>query len=566
MTRARLDRGGRAGTATCSASSRLGAASRCGPTRATPARSPPTSSAPASPLPPGAPGERERRGARAVRVRAPRRGRERGIFHVCFVPPDVDGTAARIAASGGRRTSRVWQHLPGRALPHLLLRGPVRQHDRALLAQPRADLCEPLTRSERLLRRALLSIPGGVNTAKRRARPRLCFRRGGRPHRGPRRPPVHRLPRRVRRDPARPLATRRVARVADAIEDTVLFGVGVTEAEVAARRADRRARPVGRADGALQQRLRGDLPRDPAGPRRDRAPDDHQVPGLLPRLPRLRAPQRPRRAGAAPRGMLEAAIDATLVCRVQRPRGVARRSSAHRETSPRSSSSRPAQRRRLLPAPGSSRACARSATATGALLIFDEVITGFRHALGGYQAIAGVTPDLTTMGKAIANGFPLAAIAGRREHMERFNDRRRRRRALRRHLQRQRRRASRRGWPRSSARGRRGPRARLRPRRADARGPAEVAARVGVPAGVGGFGSLFVLCFMDGPLETYEDVLRNDDAAVRPLPARAGRAGRVRDAREPRAQPLGRHTDGDVDRTLEAAEEALRSALRSPPA
>ena len=47
----------------------------------------------------------------------------------------------------------------------------------------------------------------------------------------------------------------------------------------------------------------------------------------------------------------------------------------------------------------------------GFLLIFDEVKTGFRHALGGYAEISGVTPDLVTYGKAIANGFPLALSA-----------------------------------------------------------------------------------------------------------------------------------------------------------
>ncbi|WP_340002972.1 aspartate aminotransferase family protein [Oceanobacillus sp. FSL K6-0127] len=57
----------------------------------------------------------------------------------------------------------------------------------------------------------------------------------------------------------------------------------------------------------------------------------------------------------------------------------------------------------------------------GTILIFDEVITGFRHDLGGYQNVSGVTPDLTTMGKAMANGFPMAALAGKKEYMERFN-------------------------------------------------------------------------------------------------------------------------------------------------
>jgi glutamate-1-semialdehyde 2,1-aminomutase len=54
---------------------------------------------------------------------------------------------------------------------------------------------------------------------------------------------------------------------------------------------------------------------------------------------------------------------------------------------------------------------------TGTLLVFDEVKTGFRHALGGYQAIAGVTPDLCTFGKAVANGYPLGVVGGRREVM-----------------------------------------------------------------------------------------------------------------------------------------------------
>lgn len=54
----------------------------------------------------------------------------------------------------------------------------------------------------------------------------------------------------------------------------------------------------------------------------------------------------------------------------------------------------------------------------GFLLIFDEVKTGFRHALGGYAEISGVTPDLVTYGKAIANGFPLALLGGKRQYMD----------------------------------------------------------------------------------------------------------------------------------------------------
>jgi glutamate-1-semialdehyde 2,1-aminomutase len=59
-------------------------------------------------------------------------------------------------------------------------------------------------------------------------------------------------------------------------------------------------------------------------------------------------------------------------------------------------------------------------TRTGTVLIFDEVITGFRLAVGGAQSMFGVTPDLAIFGKAIANGFPVAAIAGRSNLMEMF--------------------------------------------------------------------------------------------------------------------------------------------------
>ncbi len=55
----------------------------------------------------------------------------------------------------------------------------------------------------------------------------------------------------------------------------------------------------------------------------------------------------------------------------------------------------------------------RLAERTGAVLIFDEVKTAFRVLTGGVQALTGVTPDLTTLGKAMANGYPLAALVGR---------------------------------------------------------------------------------------------------------------------------------------------------------
>ncbi len=64
------------------------------------------------------------------------------------------------------------------------------------------------------------------------------------------------------------------------------------------------------------------------------------------------------------------------------------------------------------------------------LLIFDEVKTGFRHALGGYQGICGVTPDLSTFGKAVANGYPIGVLGGKAKYMDAFIDPDRSRRVL----------------------------------------------------------------------------------------------------------------------------------------
>jgi glutamate-1-semialdehyde 2,1-aminomutase len=57
----------------------------------------------------------------------------------------------------------------------------------------------------------------------------------------------------------------------------------------------------------------------------------------------------------------------------------------------------------------------------GVVWVMDEVKTGFRHALGGYQSLLNVTPDLSVFGKAIANGYPLGAIGGKAEIMNLFD-------------------------------------------------------------------------------------------------------------------------------------------------
>jgi glutamate-1-semialdehyde 2,1-aminomutase len=71
----------------------------------------------------------------------------------------------------------------------------------------------------------------------------------------------------------------------------------------------------------------------------------------------------------------------------------------------------------VKPKPGYLAGLRELANRYGFLLIFDEVKTGFRASLGGYQAIAKVIPDLSTFGKAFANGFPISALAGRKQFM-----------------------------------------------------------------------------------------------------------------------------------------------------
>lgn len=76
----------------------------------------------------------------------------------------------------------------------------------------------------------------------------------------------------------------------------------------------------------------------------------------------------------------------------------------------------------VKPAPGYLQGLRELADRFGFVLIFDEVKTGFRHAIGGHAEVAGVRPDLAVYGKALANGYPIAALGGKRELMERFVD------------------------------------------------------------------------------------------------------------------------------------------------
>jgi glutamate-1-semialdehyde 2,1-aminomutase len=75
----------------------------------------------------------------------------------------------------------------------------------------------------------------------------------------------------------------------------------------------------------------------------------------------------------------------------------------------------------ILPEPGFLEGLRELCDRFGAVLIFDEVMTGFRVARGGAQELYGVTPDLTTLGKVIGGGMPVGAFGGRREIMEKIS-------------------------------------------------------------------------------------------------------------------------------------------------
>lgn len=152
------------------------------------------------------------------------------------------------------------------------------------------------------------------------------------------------------------------------------------------------------------------------------------------------------------------------------------------------------------------------ADAHGVVLIFDEVITGFRHALGGCQALSGVTPDLATFGKAAAGGYPIGILAGHRDLMRHvavpgpegvfmggtFN-----------------------GTPPALAAMLAVIREMERPGAYTALyaagdylrgGLSAIVDRLGLPVQVVGQGSVFLIYFFEGAFERYDDLLRNDTA------------------------------------------------------
>src|SRR3954454_9779868 len=120
------------------------------------------------------------------------------------------------------------------------------------------------------------------------------------------------------------------------------------------------------------------------------------------------------------KGILPEVVDATIVCRFNDADDVERALAGH-DVAAIILEPIPHNIGAVLPQPGFLERLRELATKHGTVLVFDEVITGFRHALGGYQSIAGVTPDLTTLGKAMGNGWPVSALAGKADLMDLFS-------------------------------------------------------------------------------------------------------------------------------------------------
>ncbi len=190
------------------------------------------------------------------------------------------------------------------------------------------------------------------------------------------------------------------------------------------------------------------------------------------------------------------------------------------------------------------------------------MITGFRHPLGGYQSISGVLPDLTTMAKAMGNGWPVSAIGGKAELMDLFSTTPGRPAFFAGTFN---------GHPPTAAAALAtidklqrepvhehvfalGERTR--------QGLRKLYERQGVAVHVSGFGSVFVTYFLEGTPTSYDDLLANDVDMFIGYRRELMRHGIFElPLNLKRSHFSYAHTDDDVDRLLEATEEAVQAVL-----
>jgi glutamate-1-semialdehyde 2,1-aminomutase len=222
------------------------------------------------------------------------------------------------------------------------------------------------------------------------------------------------------------------------------------------------------------------------------------------------------------------------------------------------------QQRGIPPIPGFLAELRRIADAHDALLIFDEVVTGFRVAYGGAQEFYGVVPDLAAYGKIIGGGFPLAAVAGRAaildlaDPAERGADRYV-------HLS-----GTLNGNPVAAVAGLATLHALAQPgvydrlHAAGARlraGLHAAAARRGVPLTVIGEGPLAAVHFTDRPIHDYRDVLSADKKLLARVNASLLSAG-VLAQLSTKLYISAVHSDADIDACITAFDDALAQAAR----
>jgi len=219
--------------------------------------------------------------------------------------------------------------------------------------------------------------------------------------------------------------------------------------------------------------------------------------------------------------------------------------------------------RLIPPAPGFLQGLRDLCTKHGVVLIFDEVVTGFRFAYGGAQAHYGVTPDLCTLGKIVGGGFPLAAVAGRADIMALFD----------RSLVGEDRFLTQIGTlsgnPIAAAAGLKTLEILRRPGayegvvatgRALMDGIAGLIAKAGIPGQILGEPSLFDAVFADGPIQDYRATLRADRA----IAAHVNKVLRERGIMkgESKFYVSLAHNARDIAQTLDAYAEALRTLPR----
>ena len=265
------------------------------------------------------------------------------------------------------------------------------------------------------------------------------------------------------------------------------------------------------------------------------------------------------------KGVLPEVTEATIVCRFNDAEDVERALTDH-DVAAIILEPIPHNIGAVLPEDGFVERLRELATRHGAVLIFDEVITGFRHALGGFQSIAGVTPDLTTLGKAMGNGWPISALGGSAELMDMFSTTPGRPAFFAGTFN---------GHPPTAAAALAtieklqrepvhehvfalGERTR--------RGLEELYARLGIPAVVSGFGSVFLTYFLEGPVRSYDDLLANDVELFVGYRRELMKEGIFElPLNLKRSHFSYAHTDADVDRLLEATEVAVTRFLESRP-